>query len=313
MNSFLVVLALLLSPICVAEAQDISSFWRSTLARLASEPLEATIEDTREPLPYKKFRVEYRSLGGIRVRAFLSVPIRGAQASRALPAIVSAPGYGGSQQGVMLDECQRGYAILQVFPRSQGPSAELWKIDGPEKLTWNLNQPEGAYYQGAYSDVIQGIDYLLSREDIDKDRIAIVGSSQGGGIALAVASLDPRIKAVVAHVPFLCDVRQAARTEGSLIKKLLDGARMNDDQHLRTLEHFDPLQLVSALKSPALVSSGGKDSICPARTIRAVFDRIPGVKSLFHDPDLPHTSSADFYTMTWNWLDTYVSRGSARN
>jgi cephalosporin-C deacetylase len=305
-NSLLLVLAFLLLPSCRAEAQDIFSFWRSTLSRLASEPLEAIIEDTREPLPYRKYRVEYRSLGGIRVRAFLSVPIRAAQSRRALPAIFSVPGYGGLQQGIMLDECQRGYAILQVFPRSQGPSAELWKIDGPEKLTWNLNQPEGAYYQGAYSDVIHGIDYLLSRDDIDRDRIAIAGTSQGGGIALAVASLDLRIKAVVAHVPFLCDVRSAARTEGSLIKKLLDDARMNDDKHLRVLEHFDPLQLVPALKVPALVSSGGKDVVCPAATIRSVFDRIPGIKSFYHDPELPHTSSSDFYTMTWNWLDAYV-------
>jgi cephalosporin-C deacetylase len=287
-------------------AQDIHSFWRSTLSSLASEPVEATIEDTREPLPYKKYRVEYRSLGGIRIRAFLAIPIRGGEKPHPLPAIVTAPGYGGFQQGIMLEECQRGYAILQVFPRSQGPSSELWKIDGPEKLTWNLKQPQGAYYQGAYADVIRGIDYLLSRGDIDRERIAIAGTSQGGGIALAVASLDQRIKAVVAHVPFLCDVRRAARIEGSLIKKLLDTAQTNDEQHLRALEHFDPLQLVPALRSPALISSGGKDSVCPAETIRAVFDSVPGIKSLFHDPSLPHTSSDRFYRMTWDWLDAYV-------
>jgi cephalosporin-C deacetylase-like acetyl esterase len=85
---------------CKAETQDIFSFLQSTLSRLAPEPLEATIEDTREPLPYKKYRVKYRSLGGIRVRAFLSVPIRAAQSRRALPAIVSVPGYGGLQQGI---------------------------------------------------------------------------------------------------------------------------------------------------------------------------------------------------------------------
>jgi cephalosporin-C deacetylase len=292
-----------------AAAQDIPSFWRSTLARLASEPVEATIEDTREPLPYKKYRVGFRSLGGIRVRAFLAIPVRGGEKLHPLPALVTAPGYGGFQQGVMLDECQRGYAILQVFPRSQGPSAELWKIDGPEKLTWKLDNPEDAYYQGAYADVIRGIDYLLSRDDIDGERLAIAGTSQGGGIALAVASLDPRIKAVVAHLPFLCDVRRAARTEDSLIKRLLDAARMNDENHLRVLEHFDPLQLVPALKAPALISSGGKDIVCPAVTIRAVFDSMPGVKSLFHDPDLPHTSSGRFYSMTWAWIEAYIGRG----
>ena len=299
----------LLISVLPAGAADVWPFWKATLSQLAAEPLEAVVEDTREPLPYKKYRVEYRSLNGIRVRAFLAVPIRDATAHRTLPAVVTAPGYGGLQQGIMLDECQRGYAILQVYPRSQGPSAELWKVDGPEKLTWNLKQPEGAYYQGAYADVIRGIDYLRSREDIDGEQIAIAGTSQGGGIALAVAALDPRIKAVVAHVPFLCDVRRAARTEGSLIKKLLDAGRMNDEVHLRVLEYFDPLQLATALEVPALVSSGGRDTVCPPETIRAVFDLLPGAKSLFHDPELPHTSSQRFYTMTWQWLEAQIGGG----
>jgi cephalosporin-C deacetylase len=302
-----VILALLLWPLPGIWAQDIASFWKATLSRLASEPLEATVADTVEPLPYKKYRIEYRSLDGVRVRAYLSLPT-GSRSTGRLPAIITTPGYGGSQQGIMLDECQRGYAILQVFPRSQGPSAELWKISGPEKLTWKLEKPDGAYYQGAYSDVIRGIDYLLSRDDIDSERIAIAGTSQGGGIALAVASLDGRIRAVVAHVPFLCDVRRAARTDGSLIRKLLDSAEMNDEHHLRVLEHFDPLQLASGLKVPVLISAGGKDAVCPAETIRSVFDRIPGVKSLFHDPELAHTSSERFYAMTWNWLEAYARR-----
>jgi hypothetical protein len=38
-----------------------------------------------------------------------------------------------------------------------------------------------------------------------------------------------------------------------------------------------------------------------------VFDRIPGVKSLFHDPELIHTSSETFYALTWNWLDRWLS------
>jgi len=288
------------------QAEDISSFWRDTLERLATEPIDAREADVREPLPYKSMRVEYRSLGGVRVRALLALPIRGGEPPSRLPAIVTIPGYGGAQQGVMLDECQRGFAILQVYPRSQGPSAELWKIDAADKLTWRLDRPEGAYYQSAYADVIRGVDYLMARPDIDNQRVAIAGTSQGGGIALAIAALDPRLKAVVAHVPFLCDMRQAARTQGSLVKKLLDQAEMNDESHLRTLDYFDPLQLASSIHAPALVSSGGRDTTCPAATIRAVFDRIPSVKSLYHDPELIHTTSAAFYSMSWQWLDRYL-------
>ncbi|MBL8210604.1 MAG: acetylxylan esterase [Bryobacterales bacterium] len=289
-----------------ADTQQIRAFWSNTLQKLAAEPIDAKEHDMREPLPYKSYRVEFRSLGGVRVRAHLSMPIRGGEPARPLPAIVSVPGYGGFQQALMLSECQRGYAILQVFPRSQGHSAELWKIDGPDKLTWHLDQPEGYYYQLAYADILRGVDYLLTRKDIDPQRIAIAGTSQGGGIALAVASLDPRLKAVAAHVPFLCDMRLAARTDASLIKQLLDKASVNDEAHLRTLDFFDPLNLVSTLHAPTIISAGGKDLTCPAVTIRNVFDRIPAVKSLFHDPDLPHTTSAPFYQLMWLWLERYL-------
>ncbi len=284
-------------------AQELHAFWRQTLAALAHEPMEAKVELLSEPLPYRKYRITLRSLGGVPIRALLALPVQGESPPRPWPAIVTAPGYGGTQQGVMLGECMRGYAILQVYPRSQGESAELWKIDGPDKLTWHLAQPEGAYYQGAYADVIRGIDYLVSRPDIDVARIGLAGTSQGGGIVLAVAALDLRVKAVVAHVPLLCDLRQSARTSGALVKTLLDTAGCNNEANLRTLDHFDPLQLAPDLRAPALISAGGRDETCPSTTIRAVFDRIPGTKALMFYPELPHTSCAAFYEMTWPWLD----------
>jgi len=284
---------LLLCCAVAACAQDIAGFWRNTLERLAAEPVEAAVKDLREPLPYKTYEVTYRSLGGVRVRALLAMPIG---AVLPLPAIVTVPGYGGLQQGIMLAECQRGYAILQVFPRV---------VEG-EKLTYGIGKPEGAYYQGANADVVRGIDYLASRKDIDAARIGIAGTSQGGGISLAVASLDKRVKVVAAHVPFLCDFRLAARTAGSLVKQILDKAGKNDEASLRTLDYFDPLQLVSELKAPAIISAGGKDTVCPAATIRAVFERMPGVKSLFHDPELVHTTSPGFYELSWVWLNRYL-------
>jgi cephalosporin-C deacetylase len=293
-------LALILAGAALVHAQDIDAFWRETLARLAKVPLAVTETELREPLPYRSYSVEFASLEGARVKANLALPIRGGEKPARMPAVVTAPGYEGSQQGVMLAECQRGYAILQVWPRPV-PA-------GTDKLTWRTASPQGAYYQFAYADVVRAIDYLSARAGIDPDRIAIAGTSQGGGIALAVASLDSRVKAVVAHVPFLCDMRAAARTRGSLVGRLLDQAGRNNEEALRTLDYFDPLNLVPRLRSPALVSSGGKDLTCPSPGIRAVFDRIPSVKSLFQDPELIHTTSAPFYDMMWSWIDRYVGR-----
>lgn len=289
-----------------ASRKEIESFWRATLQRAAQEPLGAEVEPMKEALPYQKFRVTYRSLGNIRIRAYLGIPIRGEAPERKLPCIITAPGYAGSQQGVMLDDCQRGYAVLQVHPRSQGESADFWKIDGPDKLTWRVDQPEGYYYQGAYVDVIRGLDYLLSRTDIDASRVGAMGTSQGGGIALAVGALDPRVKAVAAHVPFLCDMRRAALVPGALVKTLLERHGALNPRTLRTLDYFDPVNLAEGLRAPVLLSAGGRDAICPPETIRSVFDRLPGIKSIIVYPALPHTSSGDFYKMGWEWMDRHL-------
>jgi formylglycine-generating enzyme required for sulfatase activity/fermentation-respiration switch protein FrsA (DUF1100 family) len=45
------------------------------------------------------------------------------------------------------------------------------------------------------------VDYLVSRPDVDPDRIGIIGHSLGGKMALYAAAFDPRIAAVVSSEP----------------------------------------------------------------------------------------------------------------
>ena len=304
MTSFpLTFLATLLTLAGSLPAQDVTAFWRATRERLAREPMEAKVEPVEEATPYKTSKITLRGLGGVRFIARLALPVQGEGGTKPWPVIVTTTGYSGRQQGVMLSECQRGYTILQVFPRGQGESAELWKLDG-DKLASHVDDPEGHYYQGAYADVMRAIDFAMTRDDLDHDRVALVGTSQGGGIALAVAALDDRVKAVVAHVPFLCNMGLAARTPGSLVKQLLDKAGRNDDAALRTLGYFDPYELATRLRVPVLMSGGGNDTTCPMATIQSVFDQLTMErKTLKIYPELPHTSCVDFYNATWTWLD----------
>jgi cephalosporin-C deacetylase len=278
-------------------------FWRATRERLAREPMEAKVEPVAEALPYKSFKVTLRGLDGVHFVARLALPVQGEGGAKPWPVIITTTGYSGWQQGLMLSECQRGYAVLQVFTRGQGESAALWKLDG-DKLTAHLDDPDGAFYQGACCDIMRAVDFALTRDDLDHDRIALVGTSQGGGIALAVAALDERVKAVVAHVPFLCNMPLAARTPGSLVKQRLDKAGRNDGAALRTLAYFDPYELAPRLCVPVLMSAGGKDTLCPMATIQSTFERIAAErKTLKTYPELPHTSCVDFYNATWTWLD----------
>src|ERR1700722_18426740 len=220
---------------------QIDQFWSQTLERLAKEPIDAKEELSNEPVAYVKSKVTYRSLDGVRISAYLAHPYETAgNIRRRFPAIITGPGYRGDGTGIELSESLRGYVILHVAPRSQGDSAALWKIDGPDFLTWHMAHPEGYFYQGAYCDMVRGVDYLCTRDDVDPQRIGARGISQGGGLVLAAAALDPRIKAVVARIPFLCNMRVAATIDGSLANTLLTKYGALSPQNLNTFDYFDP-------------------------------------------------------------------------
>lgn len=277
--------------------QDLRAFWNDSIARLAREPLEPRVTELPRPAAHRTWQVDLRSLGGVSFRALFSRP-DGHLPSARLPAIVTMPGYGGWQMGADLSEAMRGYAILQIYPRGQGASAELWRVPAGQEGNWlavGSDQPEGYYYQGAYLDVRRGIDWLLTREDIDARRIGVMGTSQGGGIGIAVTALDPRVAAAAVHVPALIDQRRSPLC-----------LQQQSATFARTYAWFDPWELAPWVQAPILLSAGGQDRTCPPATIREISARCTGITSLAYYPDLAHTSCVDFYALQWAWLDRYV-------
>lgn len=49
------------------------------------------------------------------------------------------------------------------------------------------------------ADAKNAVDYMLTRADVDSERIAYVGTSYGASVAICAAAADPRIKAVIAQ------------------------------------------------------------------------------------------------------------------
>jgi len=281
---------------------DLQAFWERTIARTAEEPLEAEVKDVDEKAIHYMSRITYCGLGGVKVRAYCSTQHAEGEHRRRLPALVTTPGYSGWGSGITLGECQRGYVVLHVYPRGQGESAELWQVEPGANQAWvnhGKHNPEGFYYQGAYMDVVRGIDYLLTRPDVDPQRIGLISGSQGGLFSLAVGAIDSRVRAVVANEPFLCDFRHNPAHRGC-------PDLVNDPVFLDTFDYFDPVNLAPWLKAPTLVSSGGKDATCPPEVIRSVWDRLPGIKALYHDPEMPHSLTHEFYRMGWEWMDQYL-------
>ncbi|KAK1237049.1 hypothetical protein MKX07_000471 [Trichoderma sp. CBMAI-0711] len=55
----------------------------------------------------------------------------------------------------------------------------------------------------AQDDYVDAFDYAASLPEVDPERIVLWGVSLSGGVAISVAAIDRRVKAVVAVVPFV--------------------------------------------------------------------------------------------------------------
>jgi ABC-2 type transport system ATP-binding protein len=113
-----------------------------------------------------------------------------ASASRPVPAVLLAHGFGGTKESVSSqaeDLAGLGYAVLTWTARGFGRSGGQIHLDNPD-------------YE--VRDASRLLDLLAARPDVRKDgsgdpRVGVVGGSYGGGLALLLAAQDPRVDAIV--------------------------------------------------------------------------------------------------------------------
>ena len=158
-------------------------------------------------------------------------------------------------------------------------------------------------------DCVRGVDFLDTRPEIDSDRLGVWGFSQRGGLTLATASLDRRINAAVAGVPWLCNFPVAAKITTSPYVELHDWLAEHPgdrDKAMATLDYFDQLSLADSIACPILIGGAIEDEVHPMRTVMPVFEKIQSMKSVIVYPDLDHEYRTDFTHHGKAWMDRYL-------
>jgi cephalosporin-C deacetylase len=143
-------------------------------------------------------------------------------------------------------------------------------------------------------DAIRAFDVLESRPEVDKSRIGVQGSSQGGALTLLVAALRVgRVKAASAGAPYLCSTMDAATmTHSYPYQEINDHLRLQpaDQPKLKaTWDYYDIHNFVSRIRGPIIVNIGLNDDVCPPATGFAVFREIGSKdKKLYPYEDCGH-------------------------
>ncbi|MCU1476353.1 MAG: acetylxylan esterase [Subtercola sp.] len=271
---------------------DFDEFWSHTLDEARSFAPNATVTLTPTGLStIDTYDVRFSGFGGERVAAWLRVP---AGTTEPLPTIVEFDGYGRGRGDAIqnLLWASAGFAHLEMDTRGQSWSG--WTNDTPDPhgsdahapgmLTKGIRQRETYYYRRVYADAVRAIDAARTLPLVDPDRIGLLGTSQGGGIALAVAGLTNGIAALVARVPFLCDFPRASTiTDSHPYRELADylSVYRNDTASIhRTLAYFDGVNFAARATAPARFTVGLMDSVCPPSTVFAAHNAYRGERQL---------------------------------
>ncbi|MEV8213928.1 acetylxylan esterase [Leifsonia sp. NPDC077715] len=245
---------------------DYDAFWGEALDEARRHPLDLRLDPVDTGLAaIDVFDVSFAGADGRPVRGWLRLPHH---RSGTVPAIVHANGYGAGRLSPIDDLTwpAAGFAQLVVDTHRQGGGSTGHLLEG-------ILAPRTSYYRGVFVDAARAVDALRSLDDVDASRVAAIGNSQGGGIALGVGALIPDLVAVLAQAPFLTaapvGLRFAAQGPWLELRAYLSEHPDRADAVARTLAYVDGVTSGRHASAPGWISDGLDDDICPPETARA--------------------------------------------
>jgi dienelactone hydrolase len=152
---------------------------------------------------------------------------------------------------------ERGWAVLLVDTPGRGSSMYLKNI---------VTRPD---YEVPGRSCI---DYLLSRPEVDADRLALVGISMAGYYAPRIAAFDKRIKALVAWsgcYSILEDLYDFCTHLQPTCQRLLGG--VSHEEARKRLADFTMAGCAKNISCPTLITHGAADTLMSVEGARRLF------------------------------------------
>ncbi len=278
---------------------DFDDFWKRALfeARRRAGKIERRARPDLSDGRIEVSEIRFEGAAGGKLFAWYCRP-----AGRTVcPGLLLIHGYGGGWPQPPLDEARRGFAVLAPELRAHGRSRDP-RYDGEEIILAGLPSREDHYFRKSFLDMVLAADALAELPGVDPARIAAAGSSLGGAHAIVCAALVPRLSAVAAAVPFLCDIRHACgdAVEGPYLK--LAPRLAADRGQGAALDYFDVANFAPLVRCPARISVGLLDLTSPPDSVLAMYNALAGEKELAVYAEKGHGASVPDASPRIEWL-----------
>ena len=281
--------------------KDIDKFWDSSIAEMKAIDPEVELLPSDFQAPYAEcFDMYFTGVGGARVFAKL---LRPKPLKKKHPAIVMFHGYSGNSG----DWCDKlpyvaaGFTVAALDCRGQaGNSEDVGGVIGNTfkgQIIRGLDSgPDKMLFRQIYLDCAQLAGLVMQLPEVDATRVAAMGGSQGGGLTLACASLEPRICRAAPVFPFLCDYKRIwdmdldinAYAELREYFRWFDPTHSREDEVFRRLGYIDVQNITKRIRGKIMMVTGLMDNICPPSSQFAAYNKITSPKDVVIYPDFGH-------------------------
>ncbi|NKB69886.1 MAG: hypothetical protein GKR89_22670 [Candidatus Latescibacteria bacterium] len=232
---------------------DLEAYWDEVVAELDALPLAPEVEELplRETDYSKTYAVRYTGLGPYRLFGYLSLP----KGEGPFPTLVYLSRYQSVleliPQGDSSQKRSR-YAIFVGAARGQRNADKPYAAAFPGLFTEGIDDP--CIFRGFVSDCCRAVDYVLSRPEIDRDRIAGICDND---MALLVAALRGGFSRLIAAPSFFYAAMDlASQTQAYPRQEINDYLRLYPQRReavAATLAYFEPLFLAPRIQAKTLL------------------------------------------------------------
>ena len=293
---------------------DFDAYWDRALAELGATDPAPTLTPVALPIDWAEaFDLTFTGAGGARIYAKLLRP----KGKQACPAVLQFHGYSmhSGEWTEKLGLVANGVVVAAMDCRGQGGRSE--DPGGVQGTTLRGHVIRGLedhedrlYYRNVFLDTAQLARVVMAMPEVDEARVGATGASQGGGLTLACAALEPRIKRIAPWYPFLCDYLRVWEMDldVSAYEELRAFFRMRDPRHERHDEFFNRLgyidlqHLAPRIRAETLMGMGLMDTVTPPSTCYAAFNKIPAPKRVALYPDYGHEGLPGFPDEVYGFL-----------
>lgn len=242
-----------------------------TFPREVREPLKQTPADYG--MPYEEVTVT--TTDGLTLAGWYVRSDNGA-------AIITMHGYKNDREDPLREAMylqRHGYGVLIGSLRTHD-------VNPGELITFGLQEMYDfeAWYQ-----------YLITREDVDPEKIGIYGKSMGGALSIKYAIQNPQIKAVIADSTFARMQDTVEKAIASLLgekfrfmtplivfwAERISGIRAKEINTTEWISHL--------CGRPVMLFQGGEDELIPVDSGRRIYDAACEPKNLWYVPQASHT------------------------